>query len=206
MQSYQSQSQSQSQSESVKNKHSFFVPTRDSQSEQQAVFLGLLNCKGYALTISRPRKESRITVPILPVSEISKNSLVYNITEMTNDRIKDLYDNSIKNGVTRKTAERRVRNFKIIEQLGVLLQIAHENNITSVKEKKTISKIYTNNNVESIGFDGFCLDKKAIGQAGREINDILLSYVKDNKTTKVEPGQTEIMSVILKYAEHIVFN
>ena len=83
-----------------------FRRTRNYQTEQQSLFIGLLNMV-YNITIDHPRKRSKITLPFFTITRISTDKEVIELKEILCYRLEHLRNEDIKRGCTPKTAARR---------------------------------------------------------------------------------------------------
>ena len=99
-----------------------FLKLRSCQVYQQCVLLGLLN-RHFEITIHIPSKRSIVTRQFFKVHEIRNGSDCIKVDEYVEQRCKEKYEKDISNGVSEKTARRRLDTNKITEQIHLYIDI-----------------------------------------------------------------------------------
>ena len=104
-------------------KRKTFKNVRNYIVDQQAVFIALIN--QYAtISISRPAKKSKLTQQRIKVERIEFNEKDFiEVNAFVKTRSNEKYENDLENGIPRKTAIRRLTQYKILENQHLLSDV-----------------------------------------------------------------------------------
>ena len=182
-----------------RNYHSF-RKARNYQTEQQAVFIALLNL-GYDIEIIRPQRRSHMTHSFLKINALINNRTgdAIDFHTLLQNRIKSMYDNDISNGVTAKTAARRMECNKISEELHLLTEILKKDGVMLNVTSSMISGNYRQT-VIAIDFEGVHLSKGDVSNVGGKINEAIVDRLYRNKGYKqmwIRSKDLEFMSLLM---------
>ena len=182
-----------------------FRKTKNYQSEEQAVFIALLNMK-YDIVIERPFKAIKASSTFFKIVKLVNAEEVIDVKSEVENSIEQLLENDRKQNVPVKTIKRRNENYKIVEHIhnsiGLLQSLGYNLIINKTNKKKTSAKYKT----VTISFDGICFNQNDIERKGKMIIDVIddkMKHLSRKNNIIIPRGDTEFMSILLS---DIVYN
>lgn len=175
-----------------------FRRTRNYQTAQQGVFIGLLNTV-YNITIDHPRKKSKITLPFYTIVKISTDKEVVEVKEIMSYRLQHLHDQDVAQGCTEKTAARRQEVYRVTEQLHILMNLMRDIGFEVESKKTTGNKGTPKETARKIRFNDFVFDREYIEERGNLINELLLrklDTVPKSSELTIHCGDQDIANVL----------
>ena len=153
-----------------------FSSIRNYQTQQQAIFLAILN-QYYDIFIEFPKKKSIVSLPFLKIIKLQNEKEIVNFHDCITSIVKRLYEEDISAGVTDKTATRRNEVNRITECIKYLTELAAQRGFVS--HTCDIGKKRIRENVQKISFDGVELDTNDIIEKGSKISNVLVKERMD---------------------------
>ncbi|KAL7712389.1 BAG domain-containing protein [Entamoeba marina] len=178
--------------------HGFRV-SRNYQTEQQGIMLGLLNIH-YNLVIDHPQKRSLYTLPFLKINRLENNKQKVLFPECIDKKLKELYNKDLKEGVTDKTALRRQDVYRVAECLHLLIELTRKSKYHLVTKTTTGNKGNIKESIKQISFDGFVFDRNEISTKGRLVNKIITERLENQDRFNqliIPRGDLEIMASLM---------
>lgn len=175
-----------------------FRRTRNYQTAQQGVFIGLLNTV-YNITIDHPRKKSKITLPFYTIVKISTDKEVVEVKEIMSYRLQHLHDQDVTQGCSEKTAARRQEVYRVTEQLHILMNLMRDIGFEVESKKTTGNKGTPKETARKIRFNDFVFDREYIEERGNLINELLLrklDTVPKSSELTIHCGDQDIANVL----------
>ena len=177
-----------------------FRRTRNYQTEQQSLFIGLLNMV-YNITIDHPRKRSKITLPFYNITRITTDKEVIELKEIMSYRLQHLHEEDIKHGCTEKTAARRQEVYRVTEQLHILMNLLRDIGFTIESKKTTGNKGTQKETARKIIYNEFSFGREFIEERGTMINELIMKKLETiPKSSELTiPSGDEGIANILKH-------
>ena len=175
-----------------------FRRTRNYQTEQQSLFIGLLNMV-YNVTIDHPRKRSKITLPFFCITRISTDKEVIELKEIMSYRLHHLHQEDVKRGCSEKTAARRQEVYRVTEQLHILMNLLRDVGFVVESKKTTGNKGTQKETARKIYYNDFSFDRNFIEERGTMINMILmkkLETIPKSSELTIPAGDPEIAQIL----------
>lgn len=175
-----------------------FKNVRNYIVQQQAVFVALLN--QYAtVTISRPAKKSKLTQQRIKVESISFNTNdIIEVNNFVKKRSNQMYQHDLDVGIPRKTAIRRLTQYKILENQHLLSDILFHLGYrfttyftvgkNNTPKREIVDEIYLNNKL--------MYNKLSIISYGNCINEYLCSKLMLDKSVTFEKHDSVLQSFL----------
>ena len=175
-----------------------FRRTRNYQTEQQSLFIGLLNMV-YNITIDHPRKKSKITLPFFSITRISTDKEVIELKEIMSYRLHHLHQEDVKRGCSEKTAARRQEVYRVSEQLHILMNLLRDIGFQIESKKTTGNKGTQKESARKIFYNDFSFDKNYIEERGTMINLALMKKLENipkSSELTIRCGDPDIAGVL----------
>lgn len=177
-----------------------FKNVRNYIVQQQAIFIALLN-QWATITISHPIKKSILTQQRIKIESIGFPNGLLEVNDFVKTRSKRRYEIDVENGIPRKTAIRRLTQYKIMENQHLLTDILFdygfrfETYFTLGKNGTPKTEI-----VEKIFFNKRELyNKMEIIETGNKINEYLYSQLLFAKSIVFKQNDPILQSFLTFY-------
>ncbi|BFU21210.1 TATA-binding protein-associated phosphoprotein, putative [Entamoeba histolytica HM-3:IMSS] len=172
-----------------------FKKTRDYQSQQEAVMLGLLNkYENYSLFL--PSKRHCRSVPFIPLNTIFINDEEINCNEIINSRLADFYEMDKANGIPDHTALRRKKANLVAETINFLADVIEMKGYVFESKISTGKKGIQKETLNAIASQILYLNKDDIITKGTELNKYFLSQMQHSSQTLFKKGNPYIAEVL----------
>ncbi|ELP84844.1 hypothetical protein EIN_284000 [Entamoeba invadens IP1] len=188
------------QKSQVNSKKDQFTKSRNWQSQQVSFLIALLSLK-YNITFEKPSKLPTKSLTIFKAVTLTNEKDFIDVKKLTENRIKKLIESDERKNINEKIIRRRLESYRIMEHLHVLMDFIKGDPVYSLQCKDDKHTTLQDRRViNTIAFDGFVYDKKAIKAKGTKVQKIMMDRVKlhsANDAFKIDVGDTEIMTAIL---------
>ena len=178
-------------------KRKTFKNVRNYIVQQQAVFIALIN-QYASVTISRPAKKSKLTQQRIKVEKIAFDQDEIFVNEFVKKRSNERYNSDLKHGIPRKTAIRRLTQYKIMENQHLLSDILFHLGYrfstyftvgkNNTPKREIVDKIVWNQKI--------LFDKLTIITHGNAINEYLCSQLSFEKSVTFERDNPFLQSLL----------
>ena len=185
-----------SSQEGRKKYNEAFLKLRSFQVYQQCILLGLLN-RHFEITIHIPSKRSIVTRQFFKVDELKNENDSIKVDEYVEQRCKEKFEKDLANGVSEKTARRRLDTNKITEQIHLYIDIlsclgyVFHSKYTSGKKGAQIVE-----SIQQISFDDETITTCQIPLIGAKANDYICNQLFHQKRSifgKNDVGLSEVI-------------
>ncbi|ELP91659.1 hypothetical protein EIN_206760 [Entamoeba invadens IP1] len=184
--------------EDIEVKSQGFRKSRNYQTEQQGVFIALLNMF-YDVTIEHPRKKSKITLPFFTVIKIESDEEAIDVRENVGEKMSELHRKDVEGGCSEKTAARRQEVYRVAEQLHILMDLLRDVGFDLDTKTTTGNKSNVKETVRQLSYENYIFDGEFVEGRGADINELIVKRLEAlSKSTNlvIKKGDPEIVAIL----------
>ena len=172
-----------------------FKKTRDYQSQQEAIMLGILN-RFQTYTLMIPSKRQCKSVPFIPLQSILDENEEINCNEIITSRLEEFYQMDIDNGLPERTAIRRKKANLVAETINFLVDVIERHGYEFESKQSTGNKGIQKDTLNAIASSDHYFDKNDIVEKGNKLNSYFLKKMTDGGITTFQKGDPEIAAIL----------
>ncbi|ELP88343.1 hypothetical protein EIN_227660 [Entamoeba invadens IP1] len=189
---------------SKKNNSEVFRDKRNYLVTLQSVLIGLLN-KHFEVTIIPPKKRSTVALQVFHIGVLKRGEDVIDFDCFTTKRQEEIFKWDLKNGITQKTAMRRLARNKVEDPIQILIDVLRELGYTfhSVFTSGQNGAPITEKVMSVTTPENEILGKEYLIRTGEEIHRAILAKQSKNETLILSLGDEALSSYFVAKSSEI---
>ncbi|ELP95120.1 hypothetical protein EIN_427860 [Entamoeba invadens IP1] len=173
-----------------------FREKRNYQVSQQGIFLAIIN-QYFEIDLLNPIKRSNVATQILRIDTLKRGEDIIHFNSFLEERCQTLFKNDIANGVSTKTAMRRLETNKVAEGLHLLIDILLElGYFFTSKVSKGVNGFQRIETVKIIHTKNRTFNRKMIEEIGQEANAFLFKELSTEGRSQICVKNQELQGLL----------